>query len=133
MKKLGLLLISAMLLLAACDLSNADRNSGVEEAIHARMQSGETDTIQLGHLTDFEWDEAFLFTPYTPEDSIKDEVGIKDPSGISYRDDIQLLVFAKDEKAVQYVEVSREFGDLTRPNHRKLKPKNDMLRIYKDE
>ncbi|WP_217587275.1 hypothetical protein [Lentibacillus saliphilus] len=133
MRRIGGLLIVVILLLGGCDLSQVHHNMDLQNDIHAVMTSKDEDTIDLGSMIDFEWDEAFLFTPYTPKSTIKNEVGLKDPSGISYRDDIQLLVFVKDETPIEYVEIAREYGDVTRPNQFKLVPSNDQLRINRNE
>ena len=66
--------------------------------------------VDIVSLTNFDWDQAFLFTPYTPQESIDEQLKIhfKDPSNIDTRDDIYLMIFMKDDKVVQYAEINKE-------------------------
>jgi hypothetical protein len=85
---------------------NAEVKNAVA-SIEKDLSRHEEKEIHLNALTDFDWDKAFLFSPYTPQESIDETLGVafKDPSGIDYRDDIFLLVFMKDDQVVQYAKL----------------------------
>jgi hypothetical protein len=87
--------------------------------------------LDLNNVADFDWDTAHLFQPYTPQSMINEELGFtfKDPSDIKIRDDIFLLVFVHDHKAVQYVEVSRKYGELIPKSHETITPSNALFDV----
>lgn len=87
--------------------------------------------IGIKTLTTFDWDKAFLFTPYSTQEAIEDELGtdFKDPSNISMRDDIYLLVFLEGNKVVQYVEMERQGSDFSIGGKGHLTPSNEVISI----
>jgi len=95
-------------------LDYVPRNKNLEQSIEAAMKNKAKDEdrieVDIVSLTNFDWDQAFLFTPYTPQESIDEQLKIhfKDPSNIDTRDDIYLMIFMKDDKVVQYAEINKE-------------------------
>lgn len=110
MRQRNLYLFLCVFLLASCSLSVL-HNKKLEQSIHSSIKK--EGKVDLKEAADFDWDIAHLFHPYTPQSQINEQIGFtyKDPSGIKSSDDIYLLVFVHDHKVVQYVELSREFGD----------------------
>lgn len=68
--------------------------------------------IRMAAVTDFKWDQLFLFAPYTPTEHIVTVTGLNsaaevESSGIEGRDDITLLVFLADGKLQKWVPFPR--------------------------
>lgn len=128
LKKLTVFIVS-LLLLVGCNQTNY--NQKLEESIQSAVNKENTQELDLKSLTDFDWDKAFLFPPYTVQETIDEQLGtkFKDPSNMDKRDDIFLLVFMKDNKVVQYTEISRESADVTIGKRQYLTPSNDLIHI----
>ncbi len=122
------LFVFSLLLLTSCSFG-VDRNKNLEQSIHSAMK--DEGKLNLSKVAEFEWDEAHLFPPYTSQSEINKQLGFtfKDPSSIKSRDDIFLLLFVDNQKVVQYVEVSREYGELIPKNHKPLTPSSASLEV----
>ncbi|PAQ16168.1 hypothetical protein CD798_03380 [Bacillaceae bacterium SAOS 7] len=123
------LLIGVVVYLQVTD----ERNKELEESVRLAMKKESVEEIDLSRFTDFDWKQAYLFPPYTPQENINRQLGInyKDPSRIDMRDDINLLIFLNKNKVVQYAEISREYGDLVIDTDDGLSPSNATLTIKK--
>ncbi|WP_100401872.1 hypothetical protein [Bacillus sp. FJAT-42315] len=123
------LLIGVVVYLQVTD----ERNKDLEQSVRLAMKKESVEEIDLNRFTDFDWEQAYLFSPYTPQEDISRQLGIyyKDPSSIDMRDDINLLVFLNKNKVVQYAEISREYGDLVIDTDDGLSPSNATLTIKK--
>ncbi|MEK4025919.1 hypothetical protein [Sporosarcina sp. FSL W7-1283] len=69
-----------------------------------------TTEIPLSTLTDFDWDRALVYGPYTTGDVIEDSLNVKfkgNINGLDIREDMFLLVFAKGDHAVKTAVLSR--------------------------
>lgn len=114
MRKYTILFLALLLVLLGSTLDYVPRNKNLEQSIEAAMKNKAKDEdrieVDIVSLTNFDWDQAFLFTPYTPQESIDEQLKIhfKDPSNIDTRDDIYLMIFMKDDKVVQYAEINKE-------------------------
>lgn len=87
--------------------------------------------ISLNTLTDFDWDKAMIYGPYTSKEVIEDTLDIKfkgSTHGIELREDLFLLVFANGNYAVKTVELSRRNFDYSENDHM-LTPAYDHLKI----
>ena len=76
--------------------------------------------ISLNTLTDFDWDQAMIYGPYTSKEMIEDTLDITfkgSTHGIEIREDLFLLVFANGNYAVKTVELSRRNFDYSENNH----------------
>ena len=61
-------------LLAGC----ADFQAGpISKAIGREVREHDARRIELAKLTTFEWDEVFLFEPYTPRSAVCDTLGVQ--------------------------------------------------------
>ncbi|RKQ17173.1 hypothetical protein D8M05_05785 [Oceanobacillus bengalensis] len=129
MKKVVVVFILLLLLLAGC--SSVQHNTDLGKSIYSIVKDKHNSEISLKSLTSFDWEKGFLFTPYSTEEGIVEQLGVNfnDPSDIAWRDDIYLLVFMNDEKVVQYVEVERQGADFTIGEKRYLTPSDDLIII----
>jgi len=95
------------------------------------VKDQENEVIKVKSLADFKWDKAYLFEPYTPEEHIEKQLGVEfeDPSNISSRDDIYLMVFLKEGKVVQYAELNRQRTSFSIGEKDYLSPSEDVLKI----
>lgn len=120
-----------MFLLVGCSQSNVQNNIDVENSIYSMVEDKNKSEIGIKSLTSFDWDKAYLFTPYSTQEAIEEELGtdFKDPSNISTRDDIYLLVFLDGDKVVQYVEMERQGSDFSIGKEGHLTPSNDVISI----
>ncbi len=74
--------------------------------------------IRLKDLTDFQWDRVYVFTPYTPVETIDKALGFAWPQareiGINMLDHFNLLVFTNKGKVVNYLKHPLHLGDFSR-------------------
>lgn len=124
-----MLILSLLLLLTGCNKYNTD----LEDSIDSVVKNESENKIIINPLTNFEWDKGFLFQPYSTEKSINEELKIrfKHKSNIDQRDDIYLLVFLNDDKAIQYVEIKRNGADFTISNQKYITPDDDIIEIQR--
>ncbi|MCM3005555.1 hypothetical protein [Priestia koreensis] len=130
MKKISLFIL-LFLLLAGC--SSIQHNTDLEKSINSVVRDKSESEINLKKLTTFEWDKAYLITPYSTQKGIEKQLGIdfKDPSNIRMRDDIYLLVFLNKEKVVQYVQMERQGADFLIGERAFLTPSEDAVTIQR--
>jgi hypothetical protein len=128
LKNKNLFPLLILILLVGCSLGVL-HNKKLEQSIHSAMK--EDGKVDLDKVAEFNWDTAHLFHPYTTQSEINKELGFtfKDPSGIKSRDDIHLLVFVHDHKVIQYVEISREYGDPILEDGATLTPSNAVFEV----
>ncbi|WP_339194756.1 hypothetical protein MKY27_09850 [Solibacillus sp. FSL R5-0449] len=132
-KQISVILLS-LLLITGCNDSDIKRNTEIEERLHSSIimvSDNSTSKTSLNTFDDFEWDKAFLVQPYTTQAGIEEQVGVKftDPSNIGSRDDIYLLVFVNEGKAVQYAEIERLHTTFSLGGKEYLEPSNDVIYI----
>lgn len=119
-----------LILLESFIQNRLQHNTKLEASILSIVEANKVDKIDINSLTDFTWDKAFIFTPYTPQERINEQLGVcfKDPSNLHMRDDIYLLVFLNEEKVVQYAKIYRQQSDF-HWEHKYLTPTNSSLTI----
>ncbi len=129
MKKITVFIL--LLFLIGCSFNDIQQNKDLEAWIHSIVEEKVESEIALTALTTFNWEKAFLFTPYSTEKLIEEELGMdfKDPSNIDRRDDIYLLVFINEDKPVQYAEIKRLGADFSINENTYLTPSNDLVKI----
>jgi len=123
-----------LLLITGCNASDIKRNTEIEKRLHSSIMmvsDNSTSKTSLNTFDDFEWDKAFLIQPYTTQTDLEKQVGVKftDPSNIGSRDDIYLLVFIHEGKAVQYAEIQRLHTTFSLGDKEYLEPANDVIYI----
>ncbi len=124
-----------LLLLVGCSTDHkVSRNSDLESSFSSIVKDEKHDEIHIKSLTDFDWDKAYLFTPYFPEESIKEQLGtdFKGVSDISWREDIYLLVFLNEDNIVQYAEIERFGSNFAIGEKEYLTPTDDAISIERD-
>ncbi len=121
--------ILIFLLVAGCN--NVEHNIELGKSLNSIVVDKTKGEISLKSITTFDWEKAFLFTPYSTQKGIEEELGIdfKDPSNIDFRDDIYLMVFVNDDQVIQYVEVERQGADFTIGEKKYLTPSDDVIQI----
>ncbi|MER2119016.1 MAG: hypothetical protein ABS935_02050 [Solibacillus sp.] len=132
-KQIVVILLS-LLLITGCNDSDIKRNTEIEERLHysiIMVSDNSTSKTYLNTFDDFEWDKAFLVQPYTTQEDIEKQIGVKfkDSSNIGSRDDIYLLVFVEEGKAVQYAEIERLHTTFSLGDKEYLEPTNDVIYI----
>ena len=119
-----------LILLESFIQNSLQHNTKLEASILSIVKADKVDKIDIHSLTDFTWDKAFIFQPYTDQERINEQLSVrfKDPSNIDIRDDIYLLVFLNEDKVVQYAEINRQQSDFHWV-HKYLTPTNSLLTI----
>ncbi|MGG4170049.1 hypothetical protein ABEW00_21605 [Rossellomorea vietnamensis] len=119
------------MVITGCSNNDIKRNETFENALSSTVKNQQNKEIEIHSITDFRWDKAYLFPPYTPQESIEKKLGIEfeDPSNISSRDDIYLFVFLHEGKVVQYAEINRQKADFTMDGKEYLTPSEDVLKM----
>lgn len=125
--------IYMLLLLIVVGCSFTVRNSNLEDAISSIVLDETKNEISVNSLTDFDWEKAFLFTPYFPETDMKEMLGTEffNLSCIDYRDDIYLLVFLKEGEVVQYAEMERHSTNFSLGEKKHLTPTDNVISIQR--
>ncbi|WP_320939461.1 hypothetical protein [Lysinibacillus capsici] len=124
----GVVLMFTMLFLFLGDRASED--TMLAKNIMEEANSGTT-VVSLNKLTAFDWEKAQIFGPYTTKDTIEETMDIQfrgSTSGLDVREDIFLLVFAKDGHVIKTAVLYRNIGDYTTKNGM-LTPDNDLLSI----
>jgi hypothetical protein len=89
--------------------------------------------IDFNKVTNFKWDKLYIFTPYTPDEEITKQLGFKwkysNKTSIDYLDSINLLIFANGDRVVQYLELSRQYGDFDFIEKNNITPTNSVIHL----
>ena len=101
------LALATLLALSAC------ADSGLDERITSTVDESSGTQLRMSDLTDFAWEEFYVFAPYTSQEQVDRALGFEwsDPSGISVKDTITLLVFVDDGEVVGWVAPLRSEAD----------------------
>ncbi|MFD1020281.1 membrane lipoprotein lipid attachment site-containing protein [Thalassobacillus hwangdonensis] len=129
MKKFLVVLV-LMFIAAGCSSAGAHHKE-LEKTLDSELQNEQLKEMDLNDYTEFEWDEAYIFPPYTTEASMEKQTGIKleDPSGMESRDDINLIVFTHEGAFTNYVEISRKHADISSGGKKHLTPHSPTITI----
>lgn len=114
---------------------SAEQNTELEKSIDSAIGDKNNNEIKINTLTTFDWEEAHLFSPYTTSEGMEERLGFKykDKSNIGMRDDIFLLVFIKDDKAIQYAELDHQGSNLSIEEQQiYLPPSDDVIYIERN-
>ena len=110
-----LLLTGTLFIIGSCgqaDKLNSD--SELVTKMQKEVTSGQA-SLDLGKLTDFEWDSLLILTPYSNTNDIEGQFNIDlsltKHSGIEHRDDISQLIFFSHGTPTKMVEYPRYPGD----------------------
>lgn len=106
------------LALLACSKHGEDEQ--FSSALAARYQSltAQQPLIPLTQLTNFAWDQVFLFGPYTSTQELTRITGVAIDKSASHaldeRDDIHILVFLQQKKLTKLIAVPRGVMDFAK-------------------
>jgi hypothetical protein len=131
LRSIILILIIATILIG-CNNSLEIKEDLVESRINSFILNEDQNEIDINALTDFTWEKAYIFTPYTTADYMKERLGFnwKNSVGIDYRDDINLIVFVKDKKVVKYMKLPRKYGDFNFDDiENEITPENSIMTL----
>ncbi|YCA42371.1 hypothetical protein M1E11_16305 [Bacillus sp. JZ8] len=109
------------------------RHKELERSLHTALQ-GDVHSVNIASLTDFQWDKAYVFPPYTPLKVMRDELGVqsyKEWSGLGFRDDINLLVFLHGVQIVHYAEMNIKDGYFVQNGELSFTPSHPTLTVQK--
>ncbi|BDH60281.1 hypothetical protein MTP04_04110 [Lysinibacillus sp. PLM2] len=104
-----LLMIAIVIIMVELFWNRASLDTKLSEGIQSLIEQGEKE-IDLTTLTDFEWNVAEEFGPYTTNEAIEESMDIRfkgDNGGIDILDDRILIVFANENNAVRTVVLKR--------------------------
>jgi hypothetical protein len=94
-------------------------------------------SMSLSKLTDFKWDQVFIFHPYTPEDKIDQTLGFhwrnRVKGELEMNDRYNLMVFVCNGDVVQYARISKSEGNWTFPTTNGFARGQDLFRITKSD
>jgi hypothetical protein len=114
-KNRSVLLAVAFTLVALGCSRGTKGDEALTRAIVAETQKSDGDVIiaDVPRVTDFTWDNVFVFAPHTPADKVRQELGTDWPEAgrIEKHDDFTLLVFVSQGKVVRFVDVPRASAD----------------------
>jgi len=107
------------------------RNTTLEGKISEIIKNDSSTSINIKSLTSFPWNKAYLFAPYTPQEKINKQLGVKfkDASKIYKRDDIYLLVFLNADSVIHYSEIKRQHCDFYIKDDNQITPSNSTIKI----
>jgi hypothetical protein len=128
-----LIFVVIVILLTACS-KEPIHNQVLEKAIVMELKQEGTTEIQLGEHTNFSWDKAFFFTPYTSNERIQEQLEKSDihsnfENRIEYLDSYNLIVFVQKGEVIQYAEIPRTYGDFMLKKGNIFTPENDLVQI----
>lgn len=126
----SILVLLILLVFASTFLHRVTEDPILAKRIEEQANSGVM-KIPLSNLTDFDWDQAMVFSPYTSREMIEDRLDITvkgSIQNIDFRDDLFLLVFANGKYGVKTVELPRKTFDFTN-NDFILTPTYDGLNV----
>ncbi|MDQ0215794.1 hypothetical protein J2S13_002214 [Oikeobacillus pervagus] len=127
-------------------LIGSNKDQAIEGDVEAQLISliekksaNQTVYIDFKKDLNIEFDNVYLFPPYTKEEDQKkiltfDWVRVKD-IGIQFRDDINLFIFMKDEKLVDTIQLPRNYKiKLTEPlnNEYRISSTIGIVNTYKN-
>lgn len=92
--------------------------------------------IDIAKLTPFDWEQLYIFKPYTPISIIDSKLGYiwsgAEKTFINQEEEFDLLIFTKNDTVVNYIRWFRNKGDFSKINQIKYQPANAKF-IYKKE
>jgi hypothetical protein len=117
-----------------CSSSSVNQDISLRDTL--KNYVSKNNTIKLQNITNFEWDTAYIFTPYSnPKQKLEDDdvnwERIND--SIIFRDDIDLIVFVHDNNIVSYINYPRNYGDFNINTTTKFNQKTAIFNISKKQ
>ena len=116
-------IIFLLLCFVSCSNSSQIENDiDLINKVFTAVKEHNTGNISFSNLTNFDWDNVCIFSPYTPVDSINSALGfnweLSDKTNLQHDDVICLIVFMKGKDVVKYLLYPRSKGDFSALNER---------------
>ena len=92
--------------------------------------------IDFSKVTNFEWDEIYLFTPYTDSKEILKKDGVKrynSKLNMEYNDGINIIAFVNSKKIITYIELNRSDFDFEPIENSKISKDKSIFEIDNDD
>ena len=92
--------------------------------------------IDFSKVTNFEWDEIYLFTPYTDSKEILKKDGVKrynSKLNMEYNDGINISAFVNSKKIITYIEINRSDFDFEPIENSKISKDKSIFEIDNDD
>lgn len=92
--------------------------------------------IDFSKVTNFEWDEIYLFTPYTDSKEILKKDGVKrynSKLNMEYNDGINIIAFVNSKKIITYIEINRSDFDFEPIENSKISKYKSIFEIDNDD
>ncbi|GGG15310.1 hypothetical protein GCM10007425_07010 [Lysinibacillus alkalisoli] len=127
MKKCWLLWLT-LLMLTACQ----SQHNTLAADLQAVIQNPKLEKVELTSMVEFDWQEAYLFPPYTQHNEITSTLGFpfSEQTNVTNSDNIYLLVFLHEDKIIESVDIHRAHCDFT-IDSTKLTPDQDTIYIQR--
>ncbi len=125
-----ILIFLAILKLVSC--SNYNENIELQESLESIVKDKNIEAFDLNLYTDFEWERAHIFYPYTTDEEINDVLGVdfNEQTGlISSHDGYTLLVFINDNKLAKHVLIPTWDVELQKGTEGDITPTNPIIKI----
>ncbi|MCM3783383.1 hypothetical protein M3231_10395 [Neobacillus mesonae] len=131
-KRIYMVLLLIILFFVYWNWLDRPRSYSNEVLVNEIARTEGEERISIADLTDFEWEELYIFRPYSDPSSVSIKNMNKVPESIKYSDSFTLLVFVLDDKVVKYMELLRSAGDFSEElNQRAIK--KDKAVFIKDK
>jgi hypothetical protein len=119
--------------LVACTKTDDGFIKAFEESARVAATSGNA-SVTISAVTDFSWEELYVFAPYTPIQRIQMQLGFKwaeaEKTHIDSSDTFYLLVFVQHGSVVRHFKSPRRIGDFDGLEVRnRFTPGNDTFEI----
>lgn len=126
-----MVIILLIVVLDGCSSNTDLLNTELQESFHTMINNKNNTVIDLNEIAKFDWEKAYLFSPYTSKDSINNTLGLKfiGDSRIETSDDIYLIIYVNKEKIVQYSEIDRHQSDISVANGSYLTQENSLITV----
>ncbi len=92
--------------------------------------------IDFSKVTNFEWDEIYLFTPYTDSKEILKKDGVKrynSKLNMEYNDGHNIIAFVNSKKIITYIEINRSDFDFEPIENSKISKDKSIFEIDNDD
>lgn len=130
---LGVLFLCSVIIVGMKS-NRVEENINLENVIINNIK--ESNSINFADITDFEWDNIYVFTPYSnPKDIFnKDKISTGNfDSRIEFLDTIFMIGFVKDNKLVSFVEIPIEYIEKNAVGNIKFSKEESEFNISKEK
>lgn len=122
----------SLIMLSACGMNSNKERTQVKENIQTIIKDESKNEIDVTAVTDFDWDKAYLFTPYTTREQIEETIDATfwANTTIDTNDSIYLLVYMYKDTVTQFIEIPR-LGNDFKTETKIITKENPMIAIIR--